>query len=46
MTGLSAEVVEKLVRGNAIKMFGLDLPDAPTLAETSHLPDAATLTAR
>jgi predicted TIM-barrel fold metal-dependent hydrolase len=52
MTGLPAEVVQKLVRGNAIKMFGLDLPDAPTLPDTSqlpdtsHLPDAATLTAR
>ena len=30
MAGLDAEVVHKLVRGNAIRVFGLDdLPDAP-----------------
>jgi hypothetical protein len=32
MAGLEPEVVHKLVRGNAIRCFGLDsLPDAPTL---------------
>ena len=29
MGGLDAGVVHKLVRGNAINLFGLDLPDAP-----------------
>jgi predicted TIM-barrel fold metal-dependent hydrolase len=29
MAGLDAKVIEKIVRGNAIKLFGLDLPDVP-----------------
>jgi len=33
MTGLPGDVVHKLVRGNAIRMFGLDLPDTPTLPD-------------
>jgi predicted TIM-barrel fold metal-dependent hydrolase len=30
MAGLSADVVHKLVRGNAIRWLGLDLPETPT----------------
>ena len=29
MDGLAPDVVHKLVRGNAIKLFGLDLPETP-----------------
>jgi predicted TIM-barrel fold metal-dependent hydrolase len=29
MAGLAPDVVHKLVRGNAIRVFGLDLPEAP-----------------
>jgi hypothetical protein len=29
MRGLAPDVVRKLVRGNAIRVFGLDLPDEP-----------------
>ena len=31
MTGLPDETVHKLVRGNAIRWFGLDLPEVPTV---------------
>jgi len=30
MAGLDPAIVHKLVRGNAIKLFGLDLPDSPS----------------
>jgi predicted TIM-barrel fold metal-dependent hydrolase len=30
MAGLDADIVHKLARGNAISLFGLDLPESPT----------------
>ena len=36
MAGLDPDVVHKLVRGNAIRLFGLhDLPESPTVASRS-----------
>ena len=35
MAGLAPDVVHKLVRGNAISLLGLDLPETPEMSSTS-----------
>jgi hypothetical protein len=38
MAGLDPATVHKLVRGNAIRVFGLDyLPDAPVTRSSPHV---------